>query len=48
MSGVLTPEYLRNTIKDLKVVQENLDLLRVRVSNYYAEKIGDKLDCCIQ
>lgn len=48
MSGVLTPEYLRNTIKDLKVVQENLDLLRIRVSNYYAEKIGDKLDCCIQ
>ena len=46
MNGVLTPEYLRNTIKDLKCVQDNLDSIRARVSSNYAEKIGDKLDCC--
>ena len=48
MKGVLTPEYLRNTIRELKKLQENIDELRTSVSNSYADTLGTQENCCVQ
>jgi hypothetical protein len=47
MDGVLCPEYLSNTIKDLKGLKDKIDDLRISVSSKFAEKIGGDCTACV-
>ena len=46
---MLTPEYLKSTIKDLEALKNKISGLRQNVSDKFAEHIGrDPKECCIQ